>query len=44
MTVRKMLLVGTAVALASHAALAKDLKSVGMTVGSLGNPYFPGAG
>jgi ribose transport system substrate-binding protein len=40
MTIRKMLLVGTAVALASHAALAKDLKSVGMTVGSLGNPYF----
>ena len=40
MTIRKMLLVGTALALASQAASAKELKSVGMTVGSLGNPYF----
>jgi ribose transport system substrate-binding protein len=37
---RKLLLAGAALALATGAAAAKDLKSVGVTVGSLGNPYF----
>ncbi len=40
MSIRKLLFFGTALALASHVALAKELKSVGITVGSLGNPYF----
>jgi ribose transport system substrate-binding protein len=37
---KKLLLAGAALALATGAAAAKDLKSVGVTVGSLGNPYF----
>ena len=37
---RTLLLAGAALALAAHAASAKDLKAVGVTVGSLGNPYF----
>ena len=37
---RTLLLAGAAVALLSGAASAKDLKAVGVTVGTLGNPYF----
>ena len=40
---RKLLLAGAALALATaaaSAASAKDLRSVGITVGSLGNPFF----
>ncbi len=37
---RTLLLAGAAFALLSGAASAKDLKAVGVTVGSLGNPYF----
>ncbi len=38
------MLAGVALALASGAAAAKDLKAVGVTVGSLGNPYFIAVG
>lgn len=41
---RTLLLAGAALALASGAASAKDLKAVGVTVGSLGNPYFVNVG
>ena len=37
---RTLLLAGAALALTAGAAAAKDLKAVGITVGSLGNPYF----
>jgi ribose transport system substrate-binding protein len=37
---KKLLLAGAAVALMGAGASAKDLKLVGITVGSLGNPYF----
>jgi len=37
---RTLLLAGAAFALLSGAASAKDLKAVGVTVGTLGNPYF----
>jgi len=37
---RTLLLAGAALALLSGAASAKDLKAVGVTVGTLGNPYF----
>lgn len=40
MSIRQTLLAGAALALVSHAAAARELKSVGLTVGSLGNPYF----
>jgi ribose transport system substrate-binding protein len=35
-----MVLAGVALALASGAASAKDLNSIGITVGNLGNPFF----
>ena len=38
------MLAGAALALAAGAASAKDLKAVGVTVGSLGNPYFIAVG
>ena len=41
---KNFLLAGVAVALLSGAASAKDLKAVGLTVGSLGNPYFVALG
>ena len=41
---RTLLLAGAALALLSGAASAKDLKAVGVTVGSLGNPYFVNVG
>jgi ribose transport system substrate-binding protein len=37
---RKLLLAGAALAFATGAASAKELKSVGITLGSLGNPFF----
>jgi ribose transport system substrate-binding protein len=37
---KNLLLAGAALALSAGAAGAKDLKSIGITVGSLGNPYF----
>ncbi len=37
---RTLLLASVALALATGAAAARDLKAVGVTVGSLGNPYF----
>lgn len=37
---RTLLLAGAALAMLSGTASAKDLKAVGVTVGSLGNPYF----
>ncbi len=37
---RTLLLAGAAMAYLSGTASAKDLKAVGVTVGSLGNPYF----
>jgi ribose transport system substrate-binding protein len=36
---RTLLLAGAALAIATSAS-AKDLKAVGVTVGSLGNPFF----
>lgn len=41
---KKILLAGAAVALLTGAAAAKELKAVGLTVGSLGNPYFVALG
>jgi len=44
---RKLLLAGAALAMAAAApaaSFAKDLKSVGVTVGTLGNPYFVAVG
>ena len=37
---KKLLLAGAALAMTTAAAGAKDLKSIGVTVGSLGNPFF----
>ena len=37
---KKLLLAGAALALASGAAQAKDLKTIGISLGSLGNPFF----
>ncbi len=37
---KKLLLAGAALALATGSASAKDLKSIGVTLGSLGNPFF----
>jgi ribose transport system substrate-binding protein len=37
---RKLLVAGAALALAASAASAKELKSIGITLGSLGNPFF----
>jgi len=37
---RKILLAGVALCLAAGAASAKDLKSIGISLGSMGNPYF----
>lgn len=37
---KKLLLAGAVLALAAGAASAKDLKAIGITVGSLGNPFF----
>ena len=41
---RTLLLAGAALAFAASSASAKDLKAVGVTVGSLGNPYFVAVG
>jgi ribose transport system substrate-binding protein len=38
--VRKLLLASAALAIATGAASAKDLKAIGVTLGSLGNPFF----
>ena len=40
---RTLLLAGAALAIATSAS-AKDLKAVGVTVGSLGNPFFVAVG
>jgi ribose transport system substrate-binding protein len=37
---RKLLLVGAALALTTGVASAKDLNAIGITLGSLGNPFF----
>ena len=37
---RKLLLAGAALAVVTSAASAKELKSVGLTLGTLGNPFF----
>ena len=37
---KKLLLAGAALALISGGASAKDLKSIGISLGSLGNPFF----
>ena len=37
---KKLLLAGAAMMLASGAASAKDLNAIGITLGSLGNPFF----
>ena len=37
---KKLLLAGAAVALATGGAAAKDVKSIGISLGSLGNPFF----
>ena len=37
---KNLLLAGAALALATGTASAKDLKSIGVTLGSLGNPFF----
>jgi ribose transport system substrate-binding protein len=37
---RKLLLAGAALAMATSVASAKELKSIGITLGSLGNPFF----
>jgi ribose transport system substrate-binding protein len=37
---KKLLLAGAAFALATGTASAKELKSIGVTLGSLGNPFF----
>ena len=41
---KKLLLAGVALALVTSAASAKELKSVGVTLGSLGNPFFVALG
>ena len=37
---RKLLLAGAALALTAGVASAKDLNAIGITLGSLGNPFF----
>ena len=37
---KKLLLAGAAIMLASGAASAKDLNAIGITLGSMGNPFF----
>jgi len=37
---KKLLLAGAALALSTQIAAAKDLKSIGISLGSLGNPFF----
>ena len=37
---KKILLAGAALALVAGTAQAKDLKSIGISLGSLGNPFF----
>jgi ribose transport system substrate-binding protein len=37
---KKLLLAGAAIALATGAASAKELNSIGITLGTLGNPFF----
>jgi len=37
---KKILLVGAALALSANVASAKELKSIGISLGSLGNPFF----
>ncbi len=37
---KTLLIAGTALAVLAGPALARDLRSIGVTVGSLGNPYF----
>jgi ribose transport system substrate-binding protein len=41
---KNLLLAGAALAMLTGAAVAKDLKALGVTVGSLGNPYFVALG
>ena len=41
---KTLLLAGAALAMTAAAASAKDLKAVGVTVGSLGNPFFIAVG
>jgi ribose transport system substrate-binding protein len=37
---KKLLLAGAALALGAHVAAAKELKSIGISLGSMGNPFF----
>lgn len=37
---KKILLTGAALALSIHVAAAKELKSIGISLGSMGNPFF----
>lgn len=37
---KKLLLAGAALALSVHVAAAKELKSIGISLGSMGNPFF----
>jgi len=37
---KKLLLVGAALALSTHMAAAKELKAIGISLGSMGNPFF----
>ena len=37
---KKILLAGAALALTAHVATAKELKAIGISLGSLGNPFF----
>lgn len=37
---KKLLLAGAALAFGAHMAAAKDLKSIGISLGSMGNPFF----
>lgn len=37
---RKLLLAGMALAFSAHVATAKELKSIGISLGSMGNPFF----
>ncbi len=37
---KKILLTGAALAISANVAAAKDLKSIGISLGSLGNPFF----
>ncbi len=37
---KTILLTGAALAISANAAAAKDLKSIGISLGSMGNPFF----